>query len=232
MIAKLPRWAWFGGIVLAFIAGMINAIGYLGFRHQAITHMTGTTSLVGIEAVAGDLAGLLHFGATLLAFVAGCAISGYIIGSSTLRLGRRYGVALTIESAMLFIAVPLLHRQIDVGLWLAAAASGLQNAMAATYSGAVVRTSHVSGIVTDLGTFLGQWLRGEGADARRVRLYLALFAAFLAGGFASALAYPWCQERTLIFPALLTGLTGLAYFAYRRRQIAMAGRRAAGGAPL
>lgn len=218
MIAKLPRWAWFGGIALAFIAGMINAVGFLGFRHQAVTHMTGTTSLVGIAAVAGDVAGLLHFGAMLLAFVAGCAISGYIIGDSTLKLGRRYGVALTLESAMLFLAVPLLLRHRDAGLWLAAAASGLQNAMAATYSGAVVRTSHVSGIVTDLGTFLGQWLRGEGADSRRVRLYLALFAAFLAGGFAAALAYPWCQERTLLAPAVLTGFTGVAYFAYRRRQ--------------
>jgi len=232
VIAKLPRWAWFGGIVLAFIAGMINAAGYLGFRHQAITHMTGTTSLLGIVAVTGDMAGLLHFGATLLAFVAGCAISGYIIGSSTLRLGRRYGVALTIESAMLFIAVPLLHRHNGMGLWLAAAASGLQNAMAATYSGAVVRTSHVSGIVTDLGTFLGQWLRGEGADARRVRLYLALFAAFLAGGCASALTYGWCQERTLVFPALLTGFTGVAYFAYRRRQVVTGAQEAGGGARL
>lgn len=218
MIAKLPRWAWFGGIVLAFIAGMINAVGFLGFRHQAVTHMTGTTSLVGIAAVAGDVASLLHFGAMLLAFVAGCAISGFIIGNSTLKLGRRYGVALSLESAMLFLAVPLLQRHSDAGLWLAAAASGLQNAMAATYSGAVIRTSHVSGIVTDLGTFLGQWLRGEGADGRRVRLYLALFVAFLAGGFAAALTYSWCQERTLLAPAILTGFTGVAYFAYRRRQ--------------
>ncbi|HEY9112992.1 MAG TPA: YoaK family protein [Rhodanobacteraceae bacterium] len=218
MIAKLPRWAWFGGIVLAFIAGMINAVGFLGFRHQAVTHMTGTTSLLGVSAMAGDMDSLLHFGAMLLAFVAGCAISGYVIGNSALKLGRRYGVALTIESAMLFIAVPLLHRHDDAGLWLAAAASGLQNAMAATYSGAVVRTSHVSGLVTDLGTFLGQWLRGDGADGRRVRLYLALFAAFLGGGFASGATYPWWQERTLLIPAVLTGFTGVAYFAYRRRQ--------------
>jgi len=218
MIAKLPRWAWVGGIVLAFIAGMINAVGFLGFRHQAVTHMTGTTSLLGVSAMAGDTASLLHFGAMLLAFVAGCAISGYVIGNSALKLGRRYGVALTIESAMLFIAVPLLHRHDDAGLWLAAAASGSQNAMAATYSGAVVRTSHVSGLVTDLGTFLGQWLRGDGADGRRVRLYLALFAAFLGGGFASGATYPWWQERTLLIPAVLTGFTGVAYFAYRRRQ--------------
>jgi len=215
VIARLPRWVLWGGVGLAFVAGMINAMGYLGFRHQAVTHMTGTTSILGIVAVQGDLGDVLHFGVMLLAFVAGCALSGFIVGDSALRLGRRYGVALAIESALLFLAVPLLHQQNDAGLWLAAAASGLQNAMAATYSGAVVRTSHVSGIVTDLGMFLGHWMRGDKPDGRRVRLYGALFIGFLGGGVASALAFPYWQERTLLAPAVLTGCVGIAYAAYR-----------------
>jgi uncharacterized membrane protein YoaK (UPF0700 family) len=103
-------------------------------------------------------------------------------------------------------------------LWLAAAACGLQNAMAGTFSGAVVRTSHMSGIVTDLGTCLGQWLRGAGADARRVRLYAALFGGFFCGGVASAVAFPHWQERTLLVPAILTGCVGIAYVAYRHRR--------------
>ncbi|HXE66260.1 MAG TPA: YoaK family protein [Rhodanobacteraceae bacterium] len=222
MISRLPRWVLYGGIVLAFIAGMINAAGYLGFRHQAITHMTGTTSLLGIAAADGDAGNLLHFGMVLLAFFAGCALSGFITGDSALRLGRRYGVALATESALLFIAVPLLHRQVDAGLWLAAAASGLQNAMAGTFSGAVVRTSHVSGIVTDLGTFFGQWLRGAEVDLRRVKLYGALFSGFFCGGVASALAFPYWQERTLLAPAVLTGLVGIAYVIYRHRRGAVA----------
>lgn len=217
MISRLPRWVLYGGIVLAFIAGMINALGYLGFRHQAITHMTGTTSLLGIAAADGDAGNLLYFGLVLLAFFAGCVLGGLITGDSVLRLGHRYGAALVIESALLFAAVPLLCRQIDAGLWFAAAASGLQNSIAATYSGAVVRTSHMSGIVTDLGTFLGQWLHGAGVDLRRVRLYGALLAGFFCGGVASALAFPRWQERTLLVPAILTGLVGIAYVIYRRR---------------
>ena len=215
MIARLPRWVLSGGVGLAFIAGMINAMGYLGFRHQAVTHMTGTTSLLGIVAVQGDVRDVLYFGTMLLAFAGGCALSGFIVGDSALQLGRRYGVALAVESAMLFLAVPLLHHQIEAGLWLAAAASGLQNAMAATYSGAVVRTSHVSGIVTDLGMFLGHWMRGHKPDGRRVRLYCALFIGFLGGGVATALAFPYWQERTLLAPAALTGCVGIAYVVYR-----------------
>lgn len=214
MIARLPRWVLSGGVGLAFVAGMINAMGYLGFRQQAVTHMTGTTSLLGIVAVQANLGDAVYFGAVLLAFVGGCALSGFIIGDGALQLGRRYGVALAIESVLLFLAVPLLLRQEDAGLWLAAAASGLQNAMAATYSGAVVRTSHVSGIITDLGAYLGHWLRGDRPDGRRVRLYCALFAGFLAGGVASALAFPHWQERTLLVPAALTGCVGIAYVVY------------------
>lgn len=220
MINKLPRWVLAGGGVLAFIAGMINAVGYLGFRHQAVTHMTGNTSLFGIAAGQGELADVLHFGGMLLAFTLGCALSGLVVGDSALRLGRRYGVALSIESILLFAAVPLLRGQSDYGLWLASAACGLQNAMAGTYSGAVVRTSHMSGIVTDLGTFLGQWLRGIPVDVRRVRLYAVLFAGFLCGGITSALLFPHWQERTLVAPAALTGVVGIAYFIYRHRATA------------
>ena len=215
MIARLPRWVLAGGVGLAFIAGMINAMGYLGFRHQAVTHMTGTTSLLGIVAVQGDVRDIVYFGTMLLAFAGGCALSGFIVGDSALQLGRRYGVALAVESALLFLAVPLLHQQNEIGLWLAASASGLQNAMAATYSGGVVRTSHVSGIVTDLGMFLGHWMRGDKPDGRRVRLYCALFIGFLGGGVASALAFPYWQERTLLAPAVLTGCVGIAYAVYR-----------------
>lgn len=217
MIGKLPRWVWAGGTSLAFVAGMVNAAGYLGFRHQAITHMTGTTSLLGIAVGQGDTGELVYSGGVLLAFVLGCVMSGFIIGDSVLRLGRRYGVALTIESVLLFAAVPLLHVRADAGLWFAACACGLQNAMAGTFSGAVVRTSHMSGIVTDLGTFLGQWLRGTAVDSRRVRLYAMLFTGFLCGGIASAMLFPRWQERTLLAPAILTGLVGIAYVVYRQR---------------
>ncbi len=218
MINRLPRWVWLGGGMLAFIAGMINAVGYLGFRHQAITHMTGTTSLFGIAIGQGDADELLHFGAVLLAFVAGCALSGLLIGDSALRLGRRYGIALTLESILLFLAVPLLQAHADSGLWLATAACGLQNAMASTYSGAVVRTSHMSGITTDLGIFLGQWLRGIAIDTRRLQLYGVLYLGFLCGGIFSAWAFSRWQERTLLIPAVLTGVVGIAYGVYRHRR--------------
>ena len=54
VLRQLPRWAWFGTAALAFIAGQVNAVGYLGFRHESISNMTGNTSLLGIAFGRGD----------------------------------------------------------------------------------------------------------------------------------------------------------------------------------
>lgn len=215
VLRQLPRWAWVGGGALAFIAGLVNAAGYMGFRHQSITNLTGSTTLLGISLGTADTAEALHWGLSLAAFVLGAMLSGTIVQKSTLKLGRRYGVALAFESLLLFAAVPLLDRGLSGGLWLASMACGLQNGMASTYSGMVFRTTHVSGMFTDLGIYLGQRLRGLEVDTLRIRVCVLVIGSFLLGGVAGALLFGVMHEHTLLIPATLTGLCGLGYGAYR-----------------
>ncbi len=218
VISKLPRWVWTGAWLLALIAGCVNVVGLLGFQQQAVTHLTGNTSLLGAALAAGDLAAARQFAALIVAFVAGCAISGFIIQDSTLQLGRRYGVALLLGSILLFAAVPLLQAQSALGMYCAACACGLQNAMVSTYSGAVVRTTHVSGMFTDLGIFLGHGMRGLPVDARRLRLCVTVISGFLVGGCAGAYAFATLGYATLWFPAGLTALLAIGHAAYRKKQ--------------
>ena len=225
MAERLATWVWTGAGALAFVAGMVNVVGYLGFEHQAITHLTGTTTLLGAALADGNGRAAWQLAAMLLAFVAGAALSGLLVQDATLRLGRRYGVALAIEAVLLAAAVPLFEAGNFAGPVLAAVAIGLQNAMATTYSGAVVRTSHVSGMFTDLGITLGHALRGLPVAKRRLWLCLLIISAFLAGGVIGAWLFGTVGYRALYLPALLTGGTGLAYTIYRHRQVA-AGRMA------
>ncbi|WP_147651364.1 YoaK family protein [Vulcaniibacterium gelatinicum] len=215
MISRLPAWVWVGAASLAVVAGMVNVVGFLGFEHQAVTHLTGTTTLLGAALAQGQGGLAAHLLLLIAAFVGGAVLSGVIIQDSTLRLGRRYGVALAIEAALLFAAVPLFERQQIAGAALAAMACGLQNAMTATYSGTLVRTSHLTGMFTDLGVFLGHRLRGMPADRRRLTLCLLIIGGFALGGVLGALLFPVFAYRTLYLPAALTGGTGLAYVAYR-----------------
>jgi uncharacterized membrane protein YoaK (UPF0700 family) len=222
VISKFPRWVWSGAWALAFVGGMVNVVGLLGFEHQAITHLTGTTSMLG--AALADMNGTvaLHLATVLASFVGGTVISGFLIQDSTLQLGRRYGIALLLESALLCGAVPLLYRSNPSGIYVASAACGLQNAMVSTYSGAVVRTTHVSGMFTDLGIFLGHALRRLPVDLRRLRLCFLVITGFLTGGVAGTLAFHAFSYSALFVPGLLTAITAVMYGAYSLR------RRAAG----
>ncbi|RDI97447.1 DUF1275 domain-containing protein [Dyella solisilvae] len=217
MLRQLPRWAWIGGGLLAFIAGTINTVGYLCFRHQPITHLTGTSTELGIALAQLDLGEIIHWAGAIASFLAGAVVSGYIVQQRTLQLGRSYGVVLMLGSLLLFAATPLIHRGSDIGLYLASAACGLQNAMVSTYSGATFRTTHVSGMFTDLGIYLGQRLHGLEVDRLRIQVCLLVISSFIAGAAAGAAGFMVLQERVLLVPAALTGVVGLGYTIYRHR---------------
>jgi uncharacterized membrane protein YoaK (UPF0700 family) len=131
-------------------------------------------------------------------------------------MGRRYGVALTCESILLFGAAHFLRSGSNNGDYLAAAACGLQNALATTYSGAIVRTTHITGLVTDLGIAAGLALRREVVDHRRVILHLTLVAGFVCGGILGALGFRVLGVDTLFFPASVIGAVGLGYSVSRQ----------------
>ena len=221
MIRKLPRWIWAGAWLLAFVAGMINSVGLLGFKHQAVTHLTGTTSLLANSLAEWDLREALHLLSIIGSFLLGAIASGFIIRQSTLQLGRRYGVALFLESALLGVAVWFLSRHSPTGVCAASAACGLQNAMVSTYSGAVIRTTHVSGIFTDIGILLGHLLRGLEVDFLRIYLYLVIVSGFIGGGVAGAFAFHVLSYQSLWIPAAITATTALSYeihHIHRRRR--------------
>jgi uncharacterized membrane protein YoaK (UPF0700 family) len=201
MISKLPRWVWFGAWALAFAGGFINVIGLLGFTRQAVSHLTGTTSLLAAAVASLDGAGALHFAAVIGSFVLGCIISGFVIKDGALQIGHRYGVVLIVESALLCLAVPLLKRGNVAGVYSAACACGLQNAMISTYSGTVVRTTHLSGMFTDLGIFLGHKLRGLQVEPLRLRLCILIISAFFCGGVAGAGLFHHLSYSALYLPA-------------------------------
>lgn len=221
-LRQLPPWAWFGTGVLAFIAGLVNAVGYLGFRHESISNMTGNTSLLGITLGQADGGETAHWVFAIAAFVLGAMLSGMIVQQSTLKLGRRYGVVLVLESLLLFASIPFLDASSSIGLYLASTAMGLQNGMVSAYSGALVRTTHVTGIFTDLGIYLGHMLRGLPVDRLRLRVCVVVAATFVLGSAGGALIFERMQNLAVLVPAILTGACGLCYGVYRQYSLAEA----------
>lgn len=217
MISKLPRWVEYGAFILAFTAGTVNAVGLLGFEHQAVSHLSGTATLLGTGLARDEFALALHLAGILLAFLAGAALSGALLPGRSLRLGRHYETLLAIEGMLLLAATHYLGDGATGGHYLASMACGLQNALVTTYSGAVVRTTHLTGIVTDLGLMLGSVLRGRALDRRKALLFLIILTGFLAGGAIGAWLFAWLAFAALAVPAGICFSLAIGYRLYRAR---------------
>ena len=197
--------------MLALIAGMVNVVGLLGFEQSPITHLTASTSRLSIALLRHDHEMIQLTAGLLGSFFAGAVFSGWLIKSSTLQLGRRYGLALAMETLLLALATLLLMQNREAGVFLACAAAGLQNAMASTYSGAILRTTHMTGIITDLGVVCGQALRGMAFDWRRMLLCITLISGFFLGGLAGVLTYEKHGNAAMWIPTSIAGFSSLLF---------------------
>ena len=157
---------------------------------------------------------VLHLVYVLLSFVAGSALSGFLVGNTALKLGRNYSFALLLEGGLLFAAMAALMSGSVSGHYLASAACGLQNALVTTYSGALIRTTHVTGLFTDIGIMLGLKLRGQQLDRRRVGLYCLIIAGFIGGGSFGAVLYASMAFKALLVPGGMAVALAVGYSLY------------------
>lgn len=218
-------------ITLAWVAGYTNILAILTCGH-VISHASGTTSDFGRYAVEGSLGPAFFMLFLLVTFLLGAGVSGL-----STEIGKRRGwesiyvLPMVIETILLagFAAGVNLH---DGGLeeagarkyamlGLASAAMGLQNATITRISSGVVRTTHVTGVLTDLGTELAQFMlflsdrRGEWRQAgelitklhkyavvRRLLLLASILGSFALGAGLGTLAYDHVPAFSMTPPVL------------------------------
>ncbi|KAJ3277399.1 hypothetical protein HK104_003336 [Borealophlyctis nickersoniae] len=201
-----------GGSLLAANAGFINVITLTGVFSVTVSHLTGNVSRVAIALFNADITTLMLVTSICFSFSFGSFIAGLMVGDHKFRLGQSYGYALLIESACLFASFIFLRRELVVGEWCAAFACGLQNALATSYSGAVVRTTHMTGIITDIGNIIGQACRRDSkAETWRLKVHIPLLLSYLVGGMVGQASYLVMKENSLLLPCFFTGGVACVY---------------------
>lgn len=194
------------GYLMAFNAGAINAGGFLVLRLYT-SHMTGFMSMMADSLVQGETALVLAAVGALLAFISGAAASAILVHwARHMHLRSTYALPLLLVAVLVLVfgavgAVTTHWRTwfaVPVTVLLLAFTMGVQNATLTKMSQATIRTTHMTGVVTDLGIELGKrlfWNRmaDEASQVRanwpHVRLFSGLLLMFLAGGIAGALGF-------------------------------------------
>lgn len=213
----LPRWIQIGAFMLAVNAGMINVLGLITVLHQSVSHMTGNASMLAQAIVHHQFDMVLYLALIILSYVLGSSYSGFILGNSHFQLGRRYGIPLSLVAIFIVLCWIFIPYYPRYALLWASAAMGIQNAMVSHYKGTIIRTTHLSGVLTDLGLALGYAFRGLKNEKRRVTLHLLILFGFIIGGVIASLLHPYLQLNAFLVPAGLTLVLSLVYwFIYLR----------------
>jgi uncharacterized membrane protein YoaK (UPF0700 family) len=213
------------GFVLSFVAGAINAGGFLAVQ-QYTSHVTGMVSAIADNAILGRLNFVLTGVVGVLAFLLGAICCAILVNfARRLHLASAYALPLLLEAALIlcFGLVGARLTRLE-GLFtpftvmLLCFIMGLQNAVVTKLSNAVIRTTHMTGIVTDLGIELGKllyWNRGLDAghhvkaDRDRLVVLLGLLGSFLGGGIVGALGFKHVGYASTIPLALLLAAVAL-----------------------
>ncbi|HRQ88055.1 MAG TPA: YoaK family protein [Bacteroidia bacterium] len=177
-----------GGCCLAFGAAFANA-GLLLQTGTSVSHLTGDISRLSINLVTRSpevMAELLRVGAATLAFLGGAFFSGFVIHRPTFDFARPYGRAVTGIGALFLVSHLLVSRTPTMAISLAAFGCGVQNSLASSFRGIVLRTTHLTGLLTDFGVNLGMRARGFRVPLWKIAVPGLLTGAFICGGGAAA----------------------------------------------
>ena len=191
---------------MAFVAGAVNAGGFLAVSHYT-SHMTGVVSSMADELAVGDLVTALAALAMMLSFLGGALVCTLLISfGQRRRMRSRYALTLALEAFLMMVFGVMGNRlQQEIRFTLPSTVMllcfimGLHNAVTSIISGAAVRTTHLTGTVTDIGIELGRLAyvnvhqrKGRArilADRQKLKLLLLILAAFLGGGVVGALGF-------------------------------------------
>jgi len=225
-------------ISLSWVAGYTNVIMMIA-AGEVVSHQTGNSTHFA-SAVGGILlrdpgatANALYFGFLIGSFLLGAIISAFLTEGAR-RAGRasKYILPMGAEAMLLSILLMVLAvhphpadqwTTLYITSGLAAVAMGLQNATITKISGAVVRTTHVTGVITDLGlegVQLFLWWRDKMASAKagrytrllkvsrrhptalRVLLLASILGSFMVGAVLGTIALVKFGPCALIAPIL------------------------------
>lgn len=193
------------GVTLCFVAGATNAGGFLAVGSYT-SHMTGVVSSLADNLVLGVWPLVWLSVGSFLAFVAGAMTTAWMVNWSLRRkLRSAFGRPLLVE-AVLLLVFGLFGTVMDdqsimlvpFTVLLLCYIMGLQNAVITKISSAEIRTTHITGLVTDMGIELGKLLYFNGAkdtaapvlaNRKKLGLQVRLIGSFFIGAVCGALGF-------------------------------------------
>jgi len=203
--------------LLSFVAGVVNVAGFLAVQ-KLTTNVTGHFAFFVDEVFKLNFwEGVIYF-LYIFFFFLGSFFSNILVELVS-KINDRliYIIPILIESLIL-ILVAVFGKQLvaenpNILAFALLFAMGLQNSLVTTISNATVRTTHLTGLFTDLGIELSQLFFYKLKEQKEklyssIKLRLTIISFFFLGGLLGGIFYSTIQLYVLAIAAsfLLIGL--------------------------
>lgn len=203
--------------LLSFVAGIVNVAGFLAVQ-KLTTNVTGHFAFFVDEVFKLNFLQSLYYGLYIFFFFLGSFVSNLMV-ESILRRNAKYVYAIpTIIESFILIVIALSGQFLvitypDILAFILLFAMGLQNSLVTKISNATVRTTHLTGLFTDLGIELSQLFFYKEKEQRKklfasIKLRLMIIHFFFLGGVLAGVFYSYIQLHVLLIAgiALLAGI--------------------------
>ncbi len=198
--------------LLSFVAGIVNVAGFLSVQ-RLTTNVTGHFAFFVDEVFKFNFWEGFIFFLYILFFFLGSFISNIIVEIvSKINDKLIYIIPIIIESIILFsIAIfgqSLVDKNPNLLAFSLLFAMGMQNSLVTTISNATVRTTHLTGLFTDLGIELSQ-LFFYTKNEQKVKLFssiklrLTIISFFFLGGLLGGIFYTSLKLYILAIAGIL-----------------------------
>lgn len=216
--------------LLCLTAGFVNVSGFQAFS-VLTTNVTGHVALFAEKLAQGDFATARVVGLWMFMFFFGAFLSSFIINN--LFHNRQYSHVIPImtEIAILLMVASYgnhFDRTVHETEFFAGSllfAMGMQNAVVSMISGSVVRTTHLTGMFTDLGIEMAAVLKRDDANRaelkEKIKLRLIIISFFFFGGILGGYLFGLLKYYTFYIPAAIL-LVALFYDVFRFNAIKLA----------
>ncbi len=205
--------------LLSLVAGIVNVSGFLAVQ-QLTTNVTGHFAFFVDEIFKLNFWGGFVYFLYIFFFLAGSFISSYIVEFVSKSSERYiYIIPIIIESLILFLVAifgqTLISQNPNLLAFSLLFAMGVQNSLVTKISNAIVRTTHLTGLFTDLGIELSQLFFYKLKDQREklyssIKLRVTIISFFFLGGLLGGIFYSTIQLYVLTIAGTIL-LIGIIY---------------------
>ena len=188
------KWVLLTQILFTFNAGYMNLLTFYSFYQLPSSHVSGLLTRLSYELYHVNIHIFFIVLGNFLMYLLGTICSGYFLETSDFLLTSAHYNAVFAEIILLII-IQLYSSNCLVVLFLSTLVLGLQNGITSSISNNTLRSTHFTGMITDVGLCIGEMMKKNFEYTHKFKIWISSLCSYFLGGILAS----FCVQYTLYY---------------------------------